>query len=130
MEAKMKFDRLTGLRNIAAIVAAVSFVLAVGLVVAADAKRAEAEDIQYDMTMFEYSTDYTSLDYQNALEAAQASETFSSLGVSVCTIAVCVSVGSHVLLMFGLDMADAVAESVKRAEPEDGAAQPDGKRFK
>ena len=128
MDTKMKFDRLTGLRNIAAIVAALSFVLAVGLVVAADAKRAEAEDIQYDMTMFEFSTDYTSLDYQNALEAAQAAETFSSLGVSVCTLAVCVAAASHILLMFGLDMADAVAESVKRAEPEE--SQPDGKRFK
>ena len=129
MGAKMKFDRLTGLRNIAAIVAALSFVLAVGLVVAADAKRAEAEDIQYDMTMFEYSTDYTSFDYQNALEAAQAAETFSSLGVSVCTIAVCVAAGSHVLLMFGLDMADAVGESIRSAAPEEGS-QPDGKRFK
>ena len=130
MDTKMKFERLTGLRNIAGIVAAVSFVLAVALVVVADTNRAKAEDIQYDMTMYEFSTDYTSFDYQNALEAAQASETFSSLGVSVCTIAVCVAMGSHVLLMFGLDMADAVAESVKRAEPEDGAAQPDGKRFK
>lgn len=130
MDTKMKFDRLTGLRNVAAIIAAVSFVLAVGLVVAADAKRAEAEDIQYDMTMFEYSTDYTSFDYQNALEAAQAAETFSSLGVSVCGLAVCVAVGSHVLLMFGLDMADAVDGAVKRAKPDESTAQPDGKRFK
>ena len=130
MDTKMKFDRLTGLRNVAAIVAAVSFVLAVGLVVAADAKRAEAEDIQYDMTMFEYSTDYTSFDYQNALEAAQAAETFSSLGVSVCTLAVCVTAASHVLLMFGLDMADTVEEAVKKSKPEEPSAQPDGKRFK
>lgn len=130
MDTKMKFDRLTGLRNVAAIIAAVSFVLAVGLVVTSEAKRAEAEDIQYDMTMFEYSTDYTSFDYQNALEAAQAAEMFSSLGVSVCGLAVCVALGSHVLLMFGLDMADAVGESVRRAAPEEPSAQPDGKRFK
>ena len=130
MDTKMKFDRLTGLRNIAAIVAAVAFVLAVGLVVAADAKRSEAEEIQYDLTMFEYSTDYTSIDYQNALEAAQAAESFSTLGVSVCTLAVCVAAASHVLLMFGLDMADAVADSIRRAAPEEPSAQPDGKRFK
>ena len=57
MDTKMKFERLTGLRNIAGIVAAVSFVLAVALVVVADTNRAKAEDIQYDMTMYEFSTD-------------------------------------------------------------------------
>lgn len=130
MDMKMKFERLTALRNVALIVAAVSFVIAVVLVVVADTSRAKAEEINYDMTVYELSTDYTSFDYQNALEAAQSSETFSSLGVSVCILAVCVAVGSHVLLMFGLDMADAVAEAVKKAAPEEPAAQPDGKRFK
>lgn len=130
MDTKMKFERLTGLRNVALIVAAVSFVIAVVLVVVADTSRAKAEEINYDMTVYELSTDYTSFDYQNALEAAQSSETFSSLGVSVCILAVCVAVGSHVLLMFGLDMADAVAEAVKKSAPEEPSAQPDGKRFK
>lgn len=130
MDGKMKFERITGLRNVALIVAAVSFVIAVVLVVVADTSRAKAEDIQYDMTMYEFSTDYTSFDYKNALEAAQASESFSTLGVLVCGLAVCVAMGSHVLLMFGLDMADSVAEAVKKAAPEESPAQPDGKRFK
>lgn len=129
MDTKMKFERLTGLRNVALIVAAVSFVLAVVLVVVADTSRSKAEEINYDMTVYELSTDYTSFDYRNALEAAQSSEAFSSLGVSVCGLAVCVTAASHVLLMFGLDMSDAVEGAVKRVKPEE-PSQPDGKRFK
>lgn len=104
-------ENLKKYRRTAIAIAAVSFVVAVIFVAMASDQSNQASEILSDMTRFEFSTDYTSYEYQSALNMATGLNMAGYACAAVCGLSAICAIASGLLIAYRKDAAqDQVAK--------------------